>query len=437
MRTQVCYAATGFGLAVVAAALTDRVLPEADRRVLVVSNNAVIPETAYGAADLTGAAALLEMFDDVYSYNDAIAPQHPSMWQPRDIDLPMWERSLRSLWSLEGDLHLVLANLHVEPALTLGQAFTDATIDVYADGLMGYGPTRSAVPAQVGTRVQRVLHPDLVPGVRPLLLREFAAEPVSIATESFRRVLATLRVEAEPADLDRPQRPTAVLLAQDLTAPSLLTKDEEHRLHLEMVEAVVAAGYADLVFKPPPSGPAGPTGPLVRRAEELGARLTVRDDPELVETWYAAGAVDLVVSCFCTALASAGWFGVPAARVGTEMLLERLRPYETGNRMAAVLVAATVPPLGSRAAQDVPAPLPAGLPLQQLVDTIGYLMQPSRNADLRSSAIQVLEQRFAEVQPYLRPERLAQLDLPTAPPPDPGHEPHGLGSLIRRVARRR
>ena len=140
------------------------------------------------------------------------------------------------------------------PALTLGQAFTDATIDVYADGLTGYGPTRSAVPAQVGTRVQRVLHPDLVPGVRPLLLREFAAQPVSIATESFRRVLATLRVEAEPADLDRPQRPTAVLLAQDLTAPSLLTKDEEHRLHLEMVEAVVAAGYADLVFKPPPGG---------------------------------------------------------------------------------------------------------------------------------------------------------------------------------------
>ena len=70
------------------------------------------------------------------------------------------------------------ANLHLEPALILGQAFADATIDVYVDGLMGYGPTRSAVPPQVGTRVQRVLHPDLVPGVRPLLLREFAVEPV-------------------------------------------------------------------------------------------------------------------------------------------------------------------------------------------------------------------------------------------------------------------
>ncbi len=419
MRTQVCFAATGFGLAVVAAALTDQVLPVADRRVLVLSNNAVIPETAYGVADLTGATALLEMFDDVYSYNDAVAPQHPSIWQPRDIDLPIWERGLRSLWSLEGELHLVLANLHLEPALIVAQAFADATIDVYVDGLMGYGPTRSAIPPQVGTRVQRVLHPDLVPGVRPLLLRDFAAEPVPIATESFRKVLAALRVEAEPTDLARPEGPTAVLLAQDLTAPSLLTKDEERRLHLEMVEATVAAGYADLVFKLPPSGPAGPTGSLVRRADELGARLTVREEPELVETWYAAGAVDLVVSCFCTALVTAGWYEVPAARVGTEMLLERLRPYETANRMAAVLVAATVPPLSSRVAQDAPAPLSEGLPIQQLVDTVGYLMQPSRNADLRAPALQVLEQRFAEVQPYLRPERLAQLDLPTGPPADP------------------
>ena len=259
-------------------------------------------------ADLTGATALLDMFDDVYSYNDAVAPQHPSIWQPRDIDLPIWERGLRSLWSLEGELHLVLANLHLEPALIVAQAFADATIDVYVDGLMGYGPTRSAIPPQVGTRVQRVLHPDLVPGVRPLLLRDFAAEPVPIATESsarcWRRSGSRPNRRTWPGPRGRPR----FSWRQDLTAPSLLTKDEERRLHLEMVEATVAAGYADLVFKLPPSGPAGPTGSLVRRADELGARLTVREEPELVETWYAAGAVDLVVSCFCTALVTAGWY---------------------------------------------------------------------------------------------------------------------------------
>ena len=419
MRTQVCYAATGFGLAVVAAALTDQVLPEADRRVLVLSNNAVIPETAYGVADLTGTAALLEMFDDVYSYNDAIAPQHPSMWQPRDIDLPIWERSLRSLWSLEGDLHLVLANLHLEPALILGQAFADATIDVYVDGLMGYGPTRSAVPAQVGTRVQRVLHPDLVPGVRPLLLREFAAEPVPIAPESFRKVLAALRVEAGPADLARPVGPTAVLLAQDLTAPSLLTKDEERRLHLEMVEETVAAGYADLVFKPPPSGPAGPTGPLVRRAEELGARLTVREEPgagrDLVRRRCGGPGRELLLhrAGQRRLVRGAGGAGRHRDAVGATETVRDRQP--DGGRPGRGDGA----PAGSRVAQDAPAPLPDGLPLQQLVDTVGYLMQPSRNADLRSPALQVLEQRFAEVQPYLRPERLASWICPPVHRPTP------------------
>ena len=60
-----------------------------------------------------GIAPLIEAFDDVYSYNDAIAPQHPSVWQPRVEDLPIWERSLRSLWALEGDLHLVVESIQV------------------------------------------------------------------------------------------------------------------------------------------------------------------------------------------------------------------------------------------------------------------------------------------------------------------------------------
>src|ERR671914_311323 len=116
MRTQVFLASTAFGLATLSAAVEDAMFAEASRRVLVLSNNAAIPETAYGVADVAGMGPLIEAFDAVYSYNDAVAPQHPSTWQPRLADLPIWERSLRLLWALEGDLHLVVESIQVNPA---------------------------------------------------------------------------------------------------------------------------------------------------------------------------------------------------------------------------------------------------------------------------------------------------------------------------------
>jgi hypothetical protein len=410
MRTQVFLASTAFGLAIVSTAVEDAIFGESTRRVLVLSNNAAIPETAYGVADVAGMGPLIEAFDDVYSYNDAVAPQHPSTWQPRPADLPIWERSLRQLWALEGDLHLVVESIQVNPALALCQTFADATIDVYADGLMSYGPTRDALPAQVGTRVERVLHPDLVPGVRPLLLREYGVQPVVISTESFQKVMASIGAESGSSPLSASGGPTAVLLGQYLAALQLMSDDEERQLHLRMVEGAVASGFTELVFKAHPGAPAGLTAPLIRRAEELGARLTVRETPELVETWYASGEVDLVVGCFSTALATAALYGVPAARIGTELLLERLDPYENSNRIPAAVIATTVPPLAGRpGAADSPSSRP--LTPEQVVTTIGYLMQPTRNPDLRSAAAQLLDQRFADLRPFVRRKRLGELRL--------------------------
>jgi hypothetical protein len=412
MRTQVFFASTAFGLATLAAAVEDQIFPNAARRVLVLSNNAAIPETAYGVADVAGTGSQIEAFDSVYSYNDAIAPQHPSLWQPRGSDRPIWERGLRSLWDLEGDLHLILESIQVSPALALCQTFADATIDVYADGLMSYGPTRNLLPPQIGMRVERLLHLDLVPGMRPLLLREYGVQPVLISTESFSKVIAAIGAEAGPVGLAASGSATAVLLGQYLSALNLMSVEEERQLHLEMVEGAVAAGFTELVFKAHPGAPAGLTGPLTQRAGELGAQLVVRDAPELVETWYASGEVDLVVGCFSTALATAALYGVPAARVGTELLLERLNPYENSNRIPAVVIAETVPPLATMSPTDHGPASTGVLTTQQVVNTVGYLMQPSRNADLRSAAVTQLEQHFAELRPYLRRTRLTKLGLP-------------------------
>jgi hypothetical protein len=441
MTTQIFVASTAVGLATLAAAVEDELFPGAGRRLLVLSNNAVIPETGYGVADVAGMGPLIEAFDDVYSYNDVIAPQHPSDWQPRAADVPIWERSLRSLWALDGDLRLVVEGIVVYPALALCRAFVDAAIDVYAGGLTSYGPTHKRLPAQIGMRVERLLHLDLVPGVRPLLLREYGVPPLTISNESFRKVVAGVMADVGPAGLGRSGGPTAVLLGQDLSALHQLTDEEERQLYLQMVEDSVAAGFRDLIFKPSPGAPTGVSGQIVARAGDLGAQLTVREAPELVETWYASGEVDLVVGCSATALATAALYGVPAVWVGTELLLERLHPYENSNRMAATIVAATVPQLRSLAAGAAArSGRPRTLTTEQVVNTVSYLMQPARNQDLRDAAVKLLDQHAEDLRPYVRSSRLSQLGLlgdrsPTAPG---RHRPDGPARLpwTRRVTKR-
>jgi hypothetical protein len=183
------------------------------------------------------------------------------------------------------------------------------------------------------------------------------------------------------------------------------------------------------VFKAHPGAAASLSTPLARRAQQLGARLTVRAGPELVETWYAAGAVDLVVGCFSTALATAGLYGVPAARIGTELMLERLAPYPNSNRIPATVVAATVPPLSGPGTTGATA----AVPVAELVRTVGYLMQPGRNPDLRAGAVALLQQRPDELRPYVKRLRLTQLGLPGGQPPGPAAQLGPAGSMAKRL----
>jgi hypothetical protein len=160
----------------------------------------------------------------------------------------------------------------------------------------------------------------------------------------------------------------------------------------------------------------------------------VRETPELVETWYASGEVDLVVGCFSTALATAALYGVPAARLGTELLLERLNPYENSNRIPAAVIAATVPPLGAApAAADRGPGRSQSLTTEQVVKTVGYIMQPTRNPDLRNAAVKLLDQRFADLRPYVRRHRLALLGLPGGPSPGITAQLGPAGPLLKRV----
>ncbi|MGW6025968.1 alpha-2,8-polysialyltransferase family protein [Streptomyces sp. NPDC055099] len=432
--TQIFLASTLYGTATLAAAIdADRFAP-ADRRILLVSNNAATPETTVAVDEMPGFDRLRDRFDDVRSWNEAISPFHPGGWAPRADDVPMWERYIRLLWGLgDDDIELAVESIQVNPALALTQIFTGAPVDVYADGLMSYGPTRNKIDPLVGTRVRRLLHLDLVPGLTPLLLTEFDVEPEIVPTEAFVKVLDHLAVgEDEVPDLHEP----ALLLGQYLSALGILTAEEEEELHVRMVRGAAELGHTRVVFKPHPTAPARWSRMLEKEAEAIGVELTVLDSPVLAEVLYQRMRPALVIGCFSTALLTASaLYGLPVARTGTETLLERLAPYQNSNRVPVTIVDALIPDLADKGAVTGRQP---GMPvadLGELLVAVGFAMQPQIYPRRRQAAERYLSTHLTpHTWRYFKRRRLTALALPGALPTQLSFIPRN--AAVRRVARR-
>jgi hypothetical protein len=434
VTTQIFMASTLYGTATLAAALDSESFGPADRRILLVSNNAATPETTPALDEMPGFEHLRGRFDEVISWNETISPFHPGGWAPRLDDVPLWERHLRLLWNLgDDDIELAVESIQVNPALGICQIFTGAPVTVYADGLMSYGPTRNKIDPLVGTRVDRLLHLDLVPGLKPLLLTEFGVEPEIVPTDAFSKVLAEL--EATGDTLPSIEAP-ALLLGQYLSALEILTAEEEEDLHVRMLKGAVALGHTRIVFKPHPSAPARWSRALELEAEKLGADLTVLDTPVLAEVLYQRMCPALVVGCFSTALLTASaLYGLPVARIGTGPLLERLAPYENSNRVPVTIVDALLPELSDRKAVDEQRQAMDVATLTSLVRTVGYAMQPKIYPDLRPDAERYLTKHLTQYTwRYFKRRRLTSLALPGAVPSQLAFIPRN--ATVRRVARR-
>lgn len=412
MTARVVVVSTALGLATVSAAYEAGLLEVDGPQVLVVTANAAMPETATPLSAVAGVAGLQSRFAAVHDLNETIEPLHPAGWRPRVADLPVWQRHLRLVWGLgDADVTLLVESIAVEPALALARIFADAAIEVYAEGLMSYGPTRNALPASVGGRVARLLHLDLVPGLVPVLLSEWEVPTVVIPAAAFRSVITAM---SGPSEIHRGPR-TALVLGQYLASLDLLTEDEELGLYAEIARRCAAAGCERVVFKQHPGAPALQGVRLIARAGAQGTRIEVADGPELAEAWFARGDVDLVVGCFSTGLMTArtAW-GLAVARLGTELLLERLTPFQNSNRIPVVLVDATVPELGDERLADGRSGCPADV--QGLVNAVGYAMQPLLLADRRSGAVSHLASHPDQRGRYVKQRRLTRLGLPGALP---------------------
>ncbi|MEW2075977.1 polysialyltransferase family glycosyltransferase [Streptomyces sp. NPDC013433] len=424
--TQIFCASSLYGLATLAAAIESGCFADAERRVLLVCNDAAVPEGAPALNEMPGFAPLRDHFDDVLSWNEAIAPFHPAAWTPRSADVPLLERHLRRLWGLGDDrVELVLESVAVPPALAVAQVFTGAPVHVYADGLMSYGPTRAKLDPLVGTRVRQLLHLDLVPGLAPMLLTEFDVPARVVPTDAFRRAVGELSEAA--GGLPELPDDAALLVGQCLSGLGVLSVEEEDDLHVRMMRGAVERGHRAVVFKPHPLAPVHHGRALAAEAERLGVDLTVVDTPVLAEVLFERSRPALVVGCFSTALFTASaLYGLPVARTGTERALERLTPYQNGNRVPAVLADALLPPLEPGGESALPAD-----ELNDLVTTLGFTMQPQIHPPLRPVAERYLARHFGpRTRHWFKRKRLTSLGLP-------GGIPKRLAFLPRSTAARR
>ncbi|MFI7357211.1 polysialyltransferase family glycosyltransferase [Streptomyces avidinii] len=442
MPTQIFLASTLYGAATLAAGIDAGGFPPAGRRILLTSNHAVTAEVTPGIADMPGFAALRSRFDEVLDWNRVIEPQHPSTWAPRAEDVPLWERQLRVLWNLGDDrVELIVESLQVPPAQTLCRLFPGAAVDVYADGLMSYGPTRFRLDPQLGMRVRRVLHLDLVPGLEPLLLTEFGVRVELVPTEPFLKVLAELAeaTEATAGAPVEPAEPPALLLGQYLSALDLMSPAEEEELHVSMVRGAHALGHRELVFKPHPGAPAAYCRRAREEAERLGARLTVIAAPVLAETLYQRLRPALVVGCFSTGLLTAATlYGLPVARTGTDAVLAALTPYPNSNRVPLALVDALLPDLADAEAVRAwtpPTPEQVRAEPAALLSAVGFTMQPQILAARRPAAEAYLARHLTpRTRRYFTRRRLTSLGLPGGIPAQLSFLPRSR--TVRRAVRR-
>ncbi|NNG19053.1 hypothetical protein HJ590_05580 [Naumannella sp. ID2617S] len=403
-RTQLFEVSTLFGLATLVAALDQGLFGDSPRRVLVTSNNVDNPEVGDALRESPSFAALAARFHQVVSYNEAIAPLHPRQWMPSETEQPLWERFLRLTWGLGDEpVHLVTQSIQAPPAKALVAAFAQASIDIYADGLMTWSPTRNRVVSEIGLRIDRVLHLDLVPGVEPLVLSEYAVPRQRIDTDRMRTVLRQI-----DADVTLPpvEGPCAILLGQYLSALRLISTEQEQQLHVEMLEAAVGRGLRSVVFKPHPSAPVALTERLLHRGRELGVEVIVYPEPVLAEALYDRLDVRLVVGCFSTGLMTARvLFGIAAVRVGTELLLRVLKPYANGNRVPLVIVDSLLP------GPDSTTPSLTVAETNELVEAVGFVMQPELLAPRRERVAAWLTSH-PELARFFPAVRLGELGLP-------------------------
>lgn len=376
------------------------------KRVLLVTNNAVIPEIAPSIADSAGFPALSAEFDQVLLLNDLIWPKHPRGWRFREDEAKGFIDRLTSLTGLPSEVGVTVQSLGVAPSRTVARILEDSPITVISDGLMSYGPVRSRLTDDISRRLTRLIYLDLIPGLRPQLFAEYGVELVPVPKEPFVEIVsAYLELLPERSKLvGFGGADTAMVLGQYLSALGLMSTEEEVELYREMALAAADLGYRRIIFKPHPSAPPSFTDAITSVATERGVVVEIERLGVPVEAIFAVAKPGIVLGVFSTALATArSLYGIDTATLGATDLARKLPHYVNSNRVPLALTALTTPQIVCETGMPAHIAEPVAADIRLVAQALSATMQPlqySAEAVVEARAFAQASQKNPELAPY-------------------------------------
>ena len=390
--TRVCLATSYSGVALLKAAAG---LWDPDRTILLIAFEALTPEIGTPPWQVVGFDRLAEDFDEVITLNDLIAPLHPSAWQPSMPEIPLMSRLLgHRLAHHDAICELVVDSVVERSGRTLVELIPNVPITIANPTLDVYAPVLTDASSEIGGRVRRLIHLDLLPNVQPLLRYHPGVVTAAVPIQDFQLALGT---QSLSPDVD------AILLGDRLAEREITSTAFERDLRVGAVRALVAGGRRRIMFVPHPD--ASPTDPseFLEAANGAGASIIVAAPgaPQDIQT----SADVLVVGTLSPALMCA----TRAATWGIESLLELDVRARSAIQLPLTAIGASLARLEPDGTLTTPGPDPS-----RLVEAVAYRMTPARLPEFRGRPDEWMAEHGGS--PYLRIEQATGLGALTVGP---------------------
>lgn len=368
--------------------------------VLLVTNNASVPEVSDTFADAPGFEVLAEYFREVRFLNEFISPHHPTSYKPDQVGRRLLRRDIEGEFGVESFETITADAVHGRPSRTLFRLFPEARITAISHNLTSYGPSPAELFPSVAKRVERLLYVELIPGLNPLLLSELGVAQFAITADSLRDVLSDAARGVDHAGAAVREEPLGLILGQDLAALGVLSAREEEDFTIEMLQAAAGRGVSTIVLKTHPAAPPASTTRLRAAAVKLGIQLEILTTPAPVELLLESLRPRFVLGSSSTGLSTARVLcGAHVLTWGAERLALRLPPADI-NRVPMVLSYLTLEHVngtpGQRAADSADP-----VDLEAVVRALVRCIEPERHAQAISDReVSQIRSARADLEPF-------------------------------------